>query len=172
MKKTKEIAFLGIICALSVVFLMLGSIIEVFDITSAIIASLLLFIANEELKSKSLMVYFATVIISVLFVSFGSLLPAIEYAVFALYPIIKPLIEKTPKVVSYLLKSAYTIIASCGTVLLMYFFITPLTEPYFFLIYLVMFMVIIVLFDMTLLRFKRYYQFKLRHMLKIDKFFK
>lgn len=172
MKKTREVAFLGMICALSVVFLMLGSIIEVFDITSAIIASLLLFIANEELKAKSLMVYFATVIISVLFVSFGSLLPAIEYAVFALYPIIKPLIEKAPKVISYLLKSVYTVVASCGTVLLMYFFITPLTEPYFFLVYLALFIVIIVLFDMTLLRFKRYYQFKLRHMLKIDRFFK
>ena len=172
MKKAREIAFLGMICALSAVFLMLGSLFEVFDITSAVIASLLLFIANEELKAKSLMVYFATIIISVLYVSFGSVLPAVEYAVFALYPIIKPLIEKTPKVVSYLLKSAYTVLASCSTVLFMYFFLTPLEEPYMFLIYLAVFMVIIVLFDMTLLRFKRYYQFKLRHMLRIDKFFK
>ena len=172
MKKAREIAFLGIICALSVVFLMFGSILEVLDITTAIIASLLLFIANEELKAKSLMVYFATVVISMLFMYFGSLLPAIEYAIFAIYPFLKPYIEKTPKVVSYLLKSVYIVLASCGTVLLMSLFVMPLAQPQTLFIYLFMFILVIVLFDIMLWRFKKYYQFKLRHTLRIDKFFK
>ncbi len=138
----------------------------------AIVASLLLFIANEELGAKSLMVYFATVIISLFFVTLGSALPSIEYAIFAIYPILKPQIEKAPKAISYLIKSAYAVLASCGTVLLMYFFMPPLGEKYMFLVYLAMFIVVIVLFDLLLLRFKRYYQFKLRYILKIDKFFK
>ncbi|MBE6663399.1 MAG: hypothetical protein E7602_02715 [Ruminococcaceae bacterium] len=171
MKKAREIAFLGIICALSVVFLMLGSILDVLDITAAIIASLLLFIANEELKAKSLMVYFATVVISLLFTFVGSPLPAIEYAIFAIYPILKPVIEKTPRIVSYILKAIYIVLASCGTVLLMSFFIMPFAEPRTFFIYLLLFILVIVLFDLLLLRFKRYYQFKLRHTLKIDRFF-
>ena len=172
MKKSREIAFLGIICALSVVFLLFGSIIGVLDITMAIAASLLLFIANEELGKKSLMVYFATVIISLFFTTVGSLLPSIEYAIFAVYPLLKPQMEKTPKAVSYLLKAAYAVLASCGSVLIMYFFLPPLGEKYMFLVYLLMFIFVIVLFDLLLLRFKRYYYFKLRYQLKIDKFFK
>lgn len=172
MKKSREIAFLGIICALSVVFLLFGSIVGVLDITMAVAASVLLFIANEELGKKSLMVYFATVIISLFFVTVGSVLPSAEYAIFAIYPLLKPAIEKTPRVVSYLLKATYAILASCGTVLIMYFFLPPLGEKYMLLVYLALFIVVIVLFDLMLFRFKRYYQFKLRHQLKIDKFFK
>ncbi len=172
MKKSREVAFLGIISALSVVFLLFGSIIGVLDITMAIAASLLLFIANEELGKKSLMVYFATVIISLFFVTFGSVLPSIEYAIFAIYPLLKPLFEKTPKSVSLLLKSAYAVLASCGSVLVMYFFLPPLENKYMFLVYLALFILVIILYDVLLLRFKRYYQFKLRHQLKIDKFFK
>ena len=163
---------MGIICALSVVFLMFGSILDVLDITSAIIASLLLFIANEELKLKSLMVYFATIIISLLFTFVGSPLPAIEYAIFAIYPILKPAIEKAPKAVSYLLKAVYIVLASCVTVLLMAFFVMPFAEPKTLLIYLGLFALVLVLFETMLVRFKKYYQFKLRHTLKIDKFFK
>ena len=172
MKKSREIAFLGIISALSVVFLLFGSIIGVLDITMAVVASLLLFIANEEIGKKSLMVYFATVIISLFLVTFGSVLPTVEYAIFAIYPILKPLIEKAPRAVSYLLKATYAVLASCGTVLVMYFFLPPLENKYMFLVYLAMFILVIVLFDLMLFRFKRYYHFKLRYQLKIDKFFK
>ena len=172
MKKSREIAFLGIISALSVVFLLFGSIVGALDITMAIAASLLLFIANEELGKKSLMVYFATVIISLFVASFGNLLPSIEYAIFAIYPLLKPQIEKTPRPISYLLKSAYAVIGSCGSVLLMYFFLPALEGEKMLLLDLALFILVIVLFDLLLLRFKRYYQFKLRYQLKIDKFFK
>ena len=65
MKKAREVAFLGIVTALSVVFLFIGSLpfLDVLDMTMAIVASLLLLMANEELKLKSLMVYFATSIL-------------------------------------------------------------------------------------------------------------
>ncbi len=172
MKKSREIAFLGIISALSVVFLLLGAIVEVLDITSAILASLLLLIANEELKGKAIMVYFATTIISALFFMFSPL-PALEYAIFALYPLIKPLFEKTPRVIAYILKGVYIIFASLGSTVLIYFLVPASVEkPYMLAVYVAMFSAVIILFDLLIVRFKRYYQFKLRSMLRIDRFFK
>ena len=173
MKKSREIAFLGIISALSVVFLLLGAIVEVLDITSAILASLMLLIAYEELKGKSVLVYLATAVISFFFVFFSSPMPAIEYTIFGLYPLIKPLIEKTPKVITYILKGVYIILASLGSAAVMYLLVPSLAEKlYMFAIYILVFALVIILFDLLIVRFKRYYQFKLRSTLRIDRFFK
>ena len=172
MKKSREIAFLGIISALSVVFLLLGAIVEVLDITSAILASLMLLIAYEELKGKSVLVYLATSVISFFFVFFSPM-PAIEYTIFGLYPLIKPLIEKTPKVITYILKGVYIILASLGSAAVMYLLVPSLAEKlYMFAIYILVFALVIILFDLLIVRFKRYYQFKLRSTLRIDRFFK
>ena len=51
MKKSKEIAFLGLVSALSSVCLLLGTIVSVLDMSSAILASLLLVITFEELQA-------------------------------------------------------------------------------------------------------------------------
>ena len=172
MKKSREIAFLGIISALSVVFLLLGALVEVLDITSAILASLMLLIAHEELKGKSVLVYLATAVISFFFVFFSPM-PAIEYTIFGLYPLIKPLIKKAPKVISYILKGVYIIFASLGSVVVMYFLVPSSVErPYMLAIYIALFALVIILFDLLIVRFKRYYHFKLRSMLRIDRFFK
>lgn len=170
MKKSREIAFLGIITALSVVILFLGRLLEILDISAVIIASLLLLIAYEELKLKSLMVYFATAIISS--VLFFGLVP-IEYIVIAIYPVLKPLIEKAPKVLTYFIKAIYILLASAGMVAIMYFFIGDMAkEPLMIALYVLLFILVIVLFDVLLKKFKLYYRFKLRHMLRLDKFFK
>ena len=170
MKKSREIAFLGIITALSVVVLLLGRLVEVLDITAVVIASLLLLIANEELKLKSLLVYFATAILSSIF--FFGLIP-IEYIVIAIYPILKPLIEKAPRVLTYFIKVIYIILSSAGLVAVMYFFVGDVAkEPLMIALYVLLFILVIVLFDVLLVKFKRYYFFKLRHMLRLDKFFK
>jgi hypothetical protein len=172
MKKSREIAFLGIISALSVVFLLLGALVEVLDITSAILASLMLLIAYEELRKKAILVYLATSIISFFFVFFSPM-PAIEYTIFGLYPLIKPLIDKAPKALSYLLKGVYIIFASLGSVAVMYLLVPSSAErPYMLAIYIAIFAFVIVLFDLLIVRFKKYYQFKLRGILKIDRFFK
>lgn len=109
MKKSREVAFLGIISALSVVILFLGAILEVLDMTAAVFAALMLLIAWQELRYKAVLVYFVTAIISFFFAPF-SILPAVEYLIFGLYPILKPLFEKTPKAVSYILKGVYIIL--------------------------------------------------------------
>ena len=116
------------------------------------------------------MVYFATAIISS--VLFFGLVP-IEYIVIAIYPVLKPLIEKAPKVLTYFIKAIYILLASAGMVAIMYFFIGDMAkEPLMIALYVLLFILVIVLFDVLLKKFKLYYRFKLRHMLRLDKFFK
>ena len=172
MKKSKEVAFLGIVSALSVVILFLGAVFEVLDITAAVFSALMLLVAWQELRYKAALVYFSTVIIAFFFAPF-SILPAVEYLIFGLYPLLKPLIEKTPKVIQYLLKGIYVVLASVGSVLCMYFFVpASIEKQYMIAVYILMFAAIIILFDLLIAKFKKYYLFKLRRILKIDRFFR
>lgn len=172
MKKSKEVAFLGIVSALSVVILFLGALVEALDITAAVFAALMLIVAWQELKYKAMLVYLSTAIIAFFFVSF-SILPAVEYLIFGLYPILKPLIEKTPRIVSYLLKGIYILLASVGSVLVMYLFVpASIEKKYMVAVYILMFAAVIILFDLLIAKFKKYYVFKLRRILRIDRFFR
>lgn len=172
MKKSKEVAFLGIVSALSVVILFLGALVEALDITAAVFAALMLLVAWEELRYKAVLVYLSTAIIAFFFVSF-SILPAVEYLIFGLYPILKPLIEKTPKALAYVLKGAYILLASIGSVLIMYLFVpASIEKQYMIAVYILMFAAVIILFDLLIAKFRKYYVFKLRKILKIDRFFK
>jgi hypothetical protein len=172
MKKSREVAFLGIISALSVVILFLGALIEALDITAAVFSALMLLIAWQELKYKAVLVYLSTVVISFFFVAF-SILPAVEYLIFGLYPILKPLIEKTPKVLAYVLKGVYIVLASVGSVIAMYLFVpASIEKTYMIAVYILMFAAVIILFDLLIAKFKKYYVFKLRRILRIDRFFR
>ena len=156
MKKSKEIAFLGLITALGAVCLLLGSIVGVLDISSAVIASLLLIVVFEELRWKSVMVYFATLVVSFCYTFFATPLPAMEYAIFALFPLLMPFFNKLPRVLGYVLKAIYAIVASGLVVVFMYLFVPSSVEkPYMFFVYLLLYVVIIVLFDLLIVRFRR-----------------
>lgn len=173
MKKAREVAFLGIVTALSVVFLFIGSLpfLDVLDMTMAIVASLLLFIANEELKLKSIMVYFATSILIMVVMPLS--LAGIEYIALALYPVLKPIFEKAPVVLAYILKAIYVLVSGTGIALIMYFLVDGLaTQPLMITLYVLLLILVLVLYDVLLKKFKLYYRYKLRHMLKLDKFFK
>ena len=171
MKKAREIAFLGIITSLSVVFLAVGSFLDVLDMTMAIAASLLLFIANEEVKLKSLMVYFASSILIMVIMPFS--LAGMEYIAFALYPVLKPIFEKAPTVIAYVIKGVYVLASSTALGLIMYFFVKDITKkPLMMALYILLLVLVLVLYDVLLKKFKLYYKFKLRRMLRLDKFFK
>lgn len=173
MKKAREIAFLGIVTALSVVFLFIGSLpfLDVLDMTMAIVASLLLFIANEELKLKSLMVYFATSILIMVIMPLS--LAGIEYIAFAIYPVLKPVFEKAPTVVAYIIKGIYVLVSGAALALVMYFLVDGLAaQPLMIALYVLLLILVLVIYDVLLKKFKLYYRFKLRHMLRLDKFFK
>lgn len=169
MKKTKIIAFCGIISALSVVFLMLGSIIDVMDMTMAVIATILLQVVFEEIRYKSFFVYFSTLVIGAI-ICFNKLV-VFEYAIFALYPIVKLSLENASKAISLLVRIVYSVIASGGVVLITSLIFLSESNFTFDTIYLVGMLLVFILLDVAIKRFANLYHKRLRSRFKINKFF-
>ena len=90
--------------ALGVIFLGIGALLEVLDISMAVIASLCVIIAVVEYgKGAPWMVYAAISILSFLIVP--SKLPSIFFALFfGFYPILKGVLEAKPKAICWILK--------------------------------------------------------------------
>ncbi len=97
MTKTKKLTLSAVLCALSVVFMALGSIIDVFDLSVCALASLIVvFIYLEVGATYALGVYLATAILSLIIVP--SKLVFFEYfLVFGIYPLLKAFIERLPR---------------------------------------------------------------------------
>ncbi len=169
MKKAKIVSFCGIISALGVVFLMLGSVINVMDMTMAVVASILLLVVFEEIRFKCFFVYFVTATVGAIICP--DKLVVLEYVIFALYPIVKLSLEKTSRVVSLLARIAYALVAGGGAVLLTSFVFLSDSNPTFDAIYLVGLLLIFILFDVAVKRFTVFYHKRLRKRLRIDKFF-
>ncbi len=104
MKKTKKIAVAAILAAFGVAILYLGALIEVLDLSVALLASFLILFCMVELGSSvSLSVYLVTALLSLLLLPNKS--PALLYAaIFGYMPITKYLFEKTYRWLSWLLK--------------------------------------------------------------------
>ena len=169
MKKAKIVSFCGIISALSVVFLMLGSLISVMDMTMAVVASIFLLVIFEEIRFKCFFVYFVTIVVGALICP--DKLVVFEYAIFALYPIVKLSLEKAPRIVSLLVRIAYSILAGGGTVLLTSFVFLNDPNPTFDIIFFAGLLLIFILLDVAVKRFIKFYRQRLRKRLRIDKFF-
>ena len=170
MKKAKIASFCGIISALSIVFLLLGSILEMFDLTMVVIASVLLMITYEEMRYKAFYVYFVTFVLALLICP--NKLIGIEYGLFAIYPVLRPLTNRLGKVFSVILRGLYAILASSGISLLLHFIFLPLEPLWSVICYFVAMLVIFFLFDVILKRFNTYYYGRLRRQLRIDRFFR
>ena len=158
--------------ALGVVVLFLLSLADVLSLTAILLASICLFITAEELGTfKALMVYIATGVLAVLLL--GGRLTAIEYLLFGFYPVLKRLIEKTPKAVSLMLKGLYIVAATVADMLIIKFFVPQGDEElYIQIIAVVASFLWLVLYDICYTRLARYYHFKLRAQLRIDRFFR
>ena len=172
MKRTKHLTFCAIMAALGVVVLFLLSMADMLSLTAVLLASVLLFVTSEELGTfKAFMVYAVTGVLAFLLVS--GKLTAVEYLIFGFYPVIKRLIEKTPRIVSYVLKGIYIVIATAADMLIIKFFFPQGDEEiYIQIITVAMSVVWLVLYDICYTRLASYYHFKLRSQLKIDRFFK
>lgn len=168
MRTTKYITFSALISALSIVILLLGSIVDVLDITAVMITAIFLLIARHEMGAKALGIYFVTGLIA--FLVLPNKLISIEYAIIALYPMIKPVFDKQSAIVKWLLKLIYILASALGLVLVMKIF-TPDSPLYWDAIFALCYIVIFFLYDVLLFRFSMYYGFKLRNKLRIDKFF-
>lgn len=154
--------------ALSVVLLLLGALLNIFDLTAAVAASILLLIARQELGYKSVAIYLVTIAISVIIPT--TLVTAIEYAIIAVYPIFKPAIDRQNVALKWALKVIYFVLASGGIFLVSRLLVAE-APLYMDILLACGCLIIFFVYDILLFRFSMYYGFRLRHKLRIDRFF-
>lgn len=102
--RIKYITVSAMLCALGVILMSVGSLIEVLDLSTAVLASMLCVYAVIEIgKGYPWMIWLVTSILSLILLPIKT--PAIFYALFAgFYPILKEKLEKLSRPISWLLK--------------------------------------------------------------------
>jgi hypothetical protein len=103
-KKIKYLTVSAMLCALSVIVLMLGALVEVMDISVAVIASFFCIYAVIEMSGiYPWLIWLATTVLS--FILLGPRSPILFYTCFAgYYPILKEKLEKHPNRIAIPLK--------------------------------------------------------------------
>lgn len=155
--------------ALGAVVLLLGGITQVLDLTAVVICTIIIFVVFSELKYNAIIVYAVTGLLA--FVLPINIAVAIEYLIFAIYPVLKPLFEKAGKVLSVIIKLIFMVISSASLVLIFRFVLGMVDVWYIDIAFGIGLVAVYYLFDVALTRFNIYYCNKLRHQLRIDRFF-
>ncbi len=166
-KSTRRVAVCAMLCALGVVLLYLGSLIEVLDISMAVIASLFaVFAVIEYGGAYPWLVYAVTSVLSLLLLP--SKLPALLYAgFFGYYPILKEKIERRmARGVGFLCKLGIFLLA-LGVMLFMSVYLLSGTDTLFAVPMLVAIFaglacVTFVVYDLALTRLITLYLYRLR----------
>ena len=115
-KKTKRLAVSAVLCALGVVLLGFGAIIEVLDITASMLASLILIpIILCYGNGYATMAFAVTAVLSVILMP-HSFSPWMYLGLMGYYPMIKSKLDRLPRWIAYFLKAVLLI-----AVLLLYF---------------------------------------------------
>ncbi|MBE6600221.1 MAG: hypothetical protein E7640_03355 [Ruminococcaceae bacterium] len=100
---TRKLALSAILCAFSVLLIFLGSVIDVMDLTAAMLASILIAVVLIEAGGNwPWLTYAAVSVLSFLLIP--NKLPAVIFILTGYYPIIKQRLERLNPFVSYLLK--------------------------------------------------------------------
>ena len=90
--------------ALGVVFMVLGAVIEVLDLTTVVLASLLVMFIYVELGSPyTWLVWLSTSLLAFIFYP-GSLMWLVYLTIFGIYPILKGYIERLPRALWFVVK--------------------------------------------------------------------
>ncbi len=175
-KKSKAIAFSAILTAISVVIMLIGGFLEIFDMASAMLASFCIIFAVIEMGSGyAIGVYSSVSILS--FLLLPAKTPALFFtSFFGLYPIVKSLSERTGKVASWIIKFLF-FLASVSLTAFIYFklFVSPdaLNEFSKLIIPFILLLVCaFVFYDITLSYSITVYIRNLRKRLRIDKMFR
>jgi len=166
---TKRLAVSAILSALGVVLLSLGAVLQVMDISMAVIASLCVTVAVIEYgKAAPWLIYAATGALSLILIPTNSA-AAMYILFFGFYPIIKEKLEKRKRAVSWILKEAVFNIAMAVMLVASKLLLTAgASEPwYFYLIFAVLAEIAFPLYDIALTRMITLYIFKLRSKFKI-----
>jgi len=173
MKKSKKVALAAILCALSVLMLLLGSILTVLDLTMVCMASLLVMLAVIEIGGGyPYLIWLVTGVLAVLLLpdKFSALL----YLLFGgIYPIFKAMFERLHYIVAWVLKlSCFNTMLTMLIFCVMFIFKLPDTELGFTVpVYLVC-NVVFVLYDFAATQLITFYLIKLRKLLGLGNFFK
>lgn len=169
--KTKYITVSAMLCALGVVLLSLGSLIEVLDLSTAVIASMLCIYAVIEMgKGYPWMIWLVTSILSLILLPLKT--PALFYAFFAgFYPILKEKLEKLSRPISILLKLVVFHASLALIFLVLKLFLPAMLETYGmwwmpFVLYGLL-LVCFVVYDIALTRLITFYLLRFRKYFRI-----
>lgn len=155
--------------ALGVILLYLGSIIEIADISMAVIASLFcVFAVIEYGGSAPWLVFGVTSVLALVLLPQKS--PAVMYVLFfGYYPILKERFEKMRTLVSWICKEAVFNIALAAIIVCLKFVLLTYTDVplAMYVIAIVLCEAVFVLYDIALSRLISFYVYKLRKRLKL-----
>ncbi len=170
MRKTKKLTLSAMMVALGTVFMVIGAVFEVMDLTACALASLVVVFIYLELGSPyTWLVWICTTLATALFYP-GSVLWAEYFLVFGVYPMIKAYIERLPRWLWLIVKLVY-INAIIWALMFVFDFIfgTPLlgsdSLPMTIILYILM-NVAFVAYDMFITVMVRLYIEKFRHRFK------
>ncbi len=167
--KTKQLVVCAMLSALGVVLLYLGAVIQVVDISMAVVASLTcVFAVIEYGKSAPWLVFGVTSVLSLILLP--SKAPAIMYACFfGFYPILKEKFERLRTVPCWALKEiVFNIALAIIAVILKFLLLAKTDIPFMmYVIAIALCEVIFVIYDFALTRIISLYVYKLRKKFKL-----
>ena len=164
----KRLTFCAMLVALGVIFLGIGALIEVLDISMAVIASICVIIPMIEYgKGTPWMVYVAISVLSLLLLP--NKFPAALFALFAgFYPILKEKLERKNTVIRWILKELIFNI-SLAIIVLLYFFLFfkgTIQVPWMIAVAIILAELVFILYDKAISKLIRIYVMEFRHRLK------
>lgn len=165
-ERTKKLTVCAMLCALGVVLMALGSLIEVLDLSTAALASLLCIYAVIELGGfYPWAIWLVTSALSLLLLPLKT--PALFYGLFlGYYPILKEKLERLPRLPSLLLKLV-TFHGALGILYLILRLFLPSAlaeygQKWLLPVLYGMLLVCFLLYDLALTRLISFYLFRLR----------
>ena len=163
--RTKKLTVCAMLCALGVILLWFGAILDVAELSMAVIASLLCVYAVIEFGGAAPWLIFAvTSVLSLILLPNKG--PAAVYLLFfGYYPILKEKIERRPRVPAWVYKELVFHSAAVLIFLSWRFLLFPAItiEPWFYVALLLLAEVVFVLYDVALTRLISMYLYRLRN---------
>ena len=179
-KNTKKIALSAILSAVGVVFLLIGSFLQVLDLSAAALAGFVVVLAVIEIRGKyPVLIYFSISLISLLILPYK--LPAVFFIAFGgVYPLMKAQFERRHPAVSWVLKfSMFNSILWLLIFFVRFLISRELINPGENLDFLKNFQIIVflvanftfLLYDIAMTKIINLYIIKVRKLLKLENYF-
>ena len=173
-KQIVNLSVSAMLCALGVIILSLGSLVEVVDASVAVIASLLCVYAVIEIGGiYPWLIWLVTSVVSLLLLV-SQPTPVVFYALLAgYYPILKARIERLPVALSWLLKWVCATVGTLAVYAVSYLFVPTLLDglhtPWLLALAYLGILVVFLLYDVCLTMLITFYFRRLRKRLRLHK---